>query len=49
LGIPDARIKQYEVGLHAGGILLGVKARSDTDALQIRQRWQESGGEQVHA
>jgi hypothetical protein len=48
-GIPDSRVEQYEVGLHAGGILLGVKARSDADALQIRQRWQEFGGEHVHS
>ena len=48
-GIPDSRVKQYEAGLRAGGILLGVKPHSDADALQIRQRWQGSGGEHVHA
>ena len=48
-GIPDSRVEQYEVGLRAGGILLGVKARSDADALQIKHRWLESGGEHVHA
>jgi len=48
-GIPDSRVKQYEAGLRAGGILLGVKARCDADALQIRQHWQESGGEHVHS
>ena len=48
-GIPDSRVEQYETGLRAGGILLGVKAHSDADALQIRQRWQESGGEHVHS
>ena len=48
-GIPDSRIKQYEAGLHAGGILLGVKAHSDADALLIHQRWEESGGEHVHS
>jgi hypothetical protein len=47
-GIPDSRVKQYEAGLRAGGILLGVKARSDADAVQIHQRWQERGGEHVH-
>jgi hypothetical protein len=47
-GIPDSRVKQYEAGLRAGAILLGVKARSDADALQIHRRWQESGGE-VHS
>lgn len=48
-GIPDSRVKQYEAGLRAGGILLGVKARSDAEALQIQQRWQASGGEHVHS
>ena len=48
-GIPDARVKQYEAGVRAGGILLGVKAHSEADALQIRQRWQESGGEHLHS
>jgi hypothetical protein len=48
-GIPDSRVEQYESGLRLGGILLGVKANSDADALQIRQRWQESGGEHIHS
>ena len=48
-GISESRVEQYEAGLRAGGILLGVKAHSDADALQIRQRWQESGGEHVHS
>jgi hypothetical protein len=48
-GIPDSRVKQYEAGLRAGGVVLGVKARSDADAMQIRQRWQEGGGAHVHS
>jgi hypothetical protein len=48
-GIPDSRVEQYEVGIGAGGILLGVKAHSDADALQIQQRWRENGGEHVHS
>ena len=48
-GIPDSRVEKYEAGLRAGGILLGVKAHSDADARQIRQRWKESGGEHVHS
>ncbi len=46
-GIPDSRVKHYEAGLRAGGIVLGVKAHSDADALQIRQRWQGRGAEHV--
>jgi len=48
-GMPSSRIKEYEEGILAGGILLGVKARSDSDARQIQQLWQENGGEYVHA
>lgn len=48
-GIPESRVEQYEAGIRAGGILLGVKAHSDADALQIQKRWQESGGEHVHS
>ena len=48
-GIPDPRVEQYEAGLRAGGILLGVQAKTDADALQIQQRWQESGGEHIHS
>ena len=48
-GIADTRVNQYEAGIRAGGILLGVKAHSDSDALQIQQRWQASGGEYVHS
>jgi hypothetical protein len=48
-GIPDPRVQQYEIGLRAGGILLGVKAHSDDDAQQIHQRWRECGGVQVHS
>ncbi|MGO4396342.1 hypothetical protein AB4Z46_33850 [Variovorax sp. M-6] len=48
-GIPDSRVEQYELGLRAGGILLGVKAHSDADAVEIQQRWQESGGEHIHS
>jgi hypothetical protein len=48
-GIPDSRVEQYEVGLRTGGILLGVKAHSDADALQIQQRWQKCGGKYIHS
>lgn len=48
-GIPDSRVEQYEAAIGEGGILLGVQAKSDADALQIRQRWQQCGGEHVHA
>jgi hypothetical protein len=48
-GIPKSRIKQYEAGLRAGGILIGVRAHSEAEALQIHQHWQAVGGEHVHS
>ena len=48
-GIPQARIRQYEDGILAGGILLGVKPHSEPDAGIIRQRWRDGGGEFVQA
>jgi hypothetical protein len=48
-GIPESRVEQYEAGIRAGGILLGVRAKSDADALRIQQCWQESGGEHIHS
>jgi hypothetical protein len=46
-GIPEERVRQYEAGIHDGGILVGVKARSDEDARDIEQRWKALGGRHV--
>jgi hypothetical protein len=48
-GIPHRRIEEYERGIRAGGILMGVKARSDEEARQLVREWQASGGELVHS
>jgi hypothetical protein len=48
-GIPEERIRQYEAGIHDGGILIGVKARSDDDARAIQEQWKAIGGQHVHA
>src|SRR6202790_470076 len=48
-GIPERRIGEYEQGIRAGGILMGVKPRSDEDASNLVREWQESGGELVHS
>ncbi len=47
-GVPKRRIEQYEPGIRAGGILLGVTPRSDEDARHIEREWKASGGEHVH-
>lgn len=43
-GIPRDQVKEYEAGIDAGGILLGVKAKSAEDGRKIRRRWREEGG-----
>ena len=48
-GIPEERVQQYEAGIHDGGILMGVKPRSDQDARYIEQQWKASGGQHVHS
>jgi hypothetical protein len=48
-GIPEERVHQYEAGIHDGGILMGVKPRSDQDARYIEQQWKASGGQHVHS
>lgn len=48
-GIPDSRLKEYKSAVEAGGILLGVKAKSSEDAQQIWRFWQECGGRLIHS
>jgi len=48
-GIPEERVRQYEAGIHDGGILVGVKARSAEDARHFERQWKTSGGQHVHA
>jgi hypothetical protein len=48
-GIPQGRIEEYEQGIRAGGIVMGVKARSDQDASNLVREWQASGAELVHS
>ena len=46
-GIPNDRIERYEAAIKAGGILLGVKARSEDDAQAIEREWKEIGADRV--
>ena len=48
-GIPEERVRQYEAGIHDGGILMGVKPRSDEDARYFEQQWKASGGTHVYS
>lgn len=42
-GIPEDRLKEYEQGINEGGILIGVKPRSDEDARRFENDWNNSG------
>ena len=48
-GLREDRIHQYEAGIRGGGILIGVKVRSDEDGKELARRWRACGGESVHA
>ena len=39
-GIPEERAKLYETELKSGGIVLGVKPRTDDDARYFENKWQ---------
>jgi len=47
LGVPEERVKDYEEGLKRGGILMGVRPRSDTDVEGFRKDWTDSSGQHV--
>lgn len=38
-GIPEDQAKTYESGLRAGGILMGVKPRSEEDVAYFERHW----------
>ena len=46
-GIPEERVQHYEEGIKQGGILMGVKTRSDDDAAHIENSWKNNAGEHV--
>jgi len=48
-GIPEERAHEYEAGIRDGGILIGVKPRSDKDAQHFVKQWKASGAQYVHA
>ena len=47
-GIPEERAKVYESGIKEGGIVMGVKPRSDEDAEYLEREWKNYKGEQVY-
>ncbi len=47
-GIPEERVKHYEQGIKEGGILMGVRPRSEEDARYLAQEWKNSKGEHIY-
>lgn len=47
-GIPEERVKHYEAGIKKGGILMGVKPRSQEDAEYFEQQWKTKSGQNVY-
>jgi hypothetical protein len=48
-GVPKSRVEEYEAAVRKGGILLGVKAKSQDDANTLSRAWSEAGGEWVRS
>ncbi len=46
--IPEERIKEYETGIQNGGILMGVRPRSEEDARFFENDWRTNRAQNVH-
>jgi hypothetical protein len=47
-GIPEERAKHYESGIKEGGIVMGVKPRTDEDAEYFENEWKTNRGEHIY-
>jgi len=48
-GIPAERVDRYEAAIKGGGILLGVKPKSEDDAERFERQWKALGAEQLES
>lgn len=46
--MPEERVKQYEEGIKQGGILMGVRAKTDEDAEHFHRHWSDANGQHVY-
>jgi hypothetical protein len=46
--MPEERVKHYEEGIKNGGILVGVRAKSDDDAEHFEREWKGVNGQHVY-
>jgi hypothetical protein len=42
-GIPEEHAKRYDAGIKSGGIVMGVRPRSNEDAEYLESQWATSG------
>jgi hypothetical protein len=47
-GMPEERVRRYEEGVKNGGILMGVRAKNDEDAVHLEDSWRSNRGEYVY-
>jgi len=47
-GIPEERARLYESDVKSGGIVMGVRPRSDEDAAYLEQEWRTHRGENIY-
>jgi hypothetical protein len=47
-GIPEDRAKTYEAGIKEGGIVMGVRPKTDEDAEFVEKEWKEYKGEHIY-
>jgi hypothetical protein len=45
--MPEERVKQYEEGVRNGGILMGLRAKNETDAEHFERSWTAANGQHV--
>ena len=46
--IPEERVKHYEEGIKNGGILMGLRTKTDDDALHFENEWKRTGGQHIY-
>jgi hypothetical protein len=47
-GIPEERVKAYESGLRGGGILMGVRPRTEEDAAHFEMLWRDANAQSLY-
>lgn len=47
-GLPEDRARTYEAGLREGGIVMGVRPRTDEDIEHLENHWRTARGESIY-